>query len=150
MNKKICSNCKQELPLTEFHISKAYGHQSWCKRCKAEHKRAYGKTPEGKRSQRKTYEKLRDSGYFQKYNSRQDKTKKVAQNLVTRLQQIGTIEKQPCIICGKEYGEAHHSDYTQPLLIVWLCHNCHMGLHNTIKGDRWKIRDCALTVPLNY
>ena len=43
----------------------------------------------------------------------------------------GIIQRQPCAECGTSPAQAHHEDYTQPLLIVWLCALCHRKLHYT-------------------
>lgn len=38
----------------------------------------------------------------------------------------GKLRKQPCVSCGStERLEAHHTDYTQPLNVTWLCKPCH-------------------------
>jgi len=42
---------------------------------------------------------------------------------------IGRIIKQPCVICGKFPADGHHSDYSKPLDIVWLCRQHHVQLH---------------------
>lgn len=34
-------------------------------------------------------------------------------------------EKPPCFICDNPNVEAHHVDYNKPLLVCWLCRNCH-------------------------
>jgi nucleoside 2-deoxyribosyltransferase len=39
------------------------------------------------------------------------------------------ITRQPCEECGALIVEAHHSDYTKPFEIQWLCHTHHMELH---------------------
>jgi len=44
----------------------------------------------------------------------------------------GEIEKPPyCELCGAFDVKihAHHEDYSKPLDVLWLCHDCHMGLH---------------------
>lgn len=41
----------------------------------------------------------------------------------------GKIIKGPCADCGSENAEAHHSDYSKPLDVVWLCRKCHMARH---------------------
>ena len=40
-----------------------------------------------------------------------------------------------CSECGRTNTRlhAHHSDYTQPLKVVWLCASCHKNLHNGLK-----------------
>jgi hypothetical protein len=34
-----------------------------------------------------------------------------------------------CEICGNSKPDAHHSDYSKPLEVVWLCRSCHQRLH---------------------
>jgi monoamine oxidase len=44
----------------------------------------------------------------------------------------GEIEKPPyCELCGvfDVKIHAHHEDYSKPLDVLWLCHDCHMSLH---------------------
>ncbi|KKM91722.1 hypothetical protein LCGC14_1225600 [marine sediment metagenome] len=43
--------------------------------------------------------------------------------------QQGKIKREPCKICGKA-AEAHHPDYTKPLLVEWLCFPHHREFHN--------------------
>lgn len=33
----------------------------------------------------------------------------------------GRIKRLPCEVCGQEKSEAHHSDYSRPLEVQWLC-----------------------------
>ena len=44
----------------------------------------------------------------------------------------GRLKKQPCEKCGKKKTEAHHSDYSKPLQINWLCRKCHLAEHGKI------------------
>lgn len=44
----------------------------------------------------------------------------------------GKIFKKPCQICGELKVEAHHSDYSKPLDVIWLCKNHHLELHRNI------------------
>lgn len=43
------------------------------------------------------------------------------------------IQKQPCEVCGDTASEAHHPDYSQPLLVVWLCRAHHKAHHADLK-----------------
>lgn len=36
-------------------------------------------------------------------------------------------------ICGKEQSEAHHLDYEQPLMVMWLCSDCHTQIHRLLE-----------------
>lgn len=44
-------------------------------------------------------------------------------------QKRGKIKKCDCVLCGDPGEEKHHFDYTQPLLVIWLCRDCHVRLH---------------------
>lgn len=50
----------------------------------------------------------------------------------------GTIVRPECCeLCGKSEIriEAHHSDYTKPLSVDWLCQKCHLKLEHFIRKD---------------
>lgn len=38
----------------------------------------------------------------------------------------GTLRQLPCKKCGNPKSEAHHTDYSKPLKIVWLCKQHHV------------------------
>ena len=49
----------------------------------------------------------------------------------------GLISKEPCKICGSIKNiHAHHDDYSKPLIVEWLCHDCHMFWHQLL--NEWK------------
>ena len=37
--------------------------------------------------------------------------------------------REPCAICGEVKSEAHHTDYTKPLEVTWLCRLHHAAWH---------------------
>ncbi|MDB6455106.1 hypothetical protein [Falsirhodobacter sp. 20TX0035] len=41
----------------------------------------------------------------------------------------GTLDKQPCEVCGRTVVDAHHDHYDQPLNVRWLCRRHHVKLH---------------------
>lgn len=41
----------------------------------------------------------------------------------------GEITRLPCEVCGETKSEAHHPDYSKPLLVVWLCRPHHREQH---------------------
>lgn len=41
----------------------------------------------------------------------------------------GRLTRQPCEVCG-ERAEMHHPDYSQPLLVRWLCPVHHRDVHD--------------------
>lgn len=57
-----------------------------------------------------------------------------AHNMAVRAARSGRIVKpSQCEDCGWEEGRlhAHHEDYRQPLLVVWVCSTCHRRRHAT-------------------
>jgi len=41
----------------------------------------------------------------------------------------GKLQQQGCEDCGGPEAEMHHSDYGQPLRVIWLCRLCHLQRH---------------------
>jgi len=41
----------------------------------------------------------------------------------------GVVKRQPCEVCGELKSEAHHSDYSKPLEVRWLCFYHHRLIH---------------------
>ncbi len=40
------------------------------------------------------------------------------------------VKASSCSQCGfRGQIDGHHPDYAKPLVVIWLCHQCHMGLH---------------------
>ena len=52
-----------------------------------------------------------------------------ANSLVHWALKSGKIVKKPCEVCGAEPSEAHHVDYSQPLVVKWLCQAHHKEVH---------------------
>lgn len=40
----------------------------------------------------------------------------------------GVLSRQPCEICGR-LAQAHHDDYSKPLIVRWLCARHHAAWH---------------------
>lgn len=45
------------------------------------------------------------------------------------------LPKMPCEVCRRSQVEAHHSDYSDPLKVRWLCNLHHRMLHMELKGE---------------
>jgi hypothetical protein len=153
METKICGKCKREKPLSEFYPHKRDGHQSHCKECKREEGKIYNRQPKRRIYNAKYAQQLKDNGYFKEYQNRPevkrqraDRAKRycrdprlrirwMARWYTKRMVRNGKIQQQPCAVCGKAESEIHHPDYNQPLLIVWLCPQCHRELHKNAKAE---------------
>ena len=134
MGTKICGKCKQEIPISEFYKSKRDGFRSRCKPCNREDTQEYIKTGYYREyykrpeiiERRKPY--MRE--YMRGYTKQPDVAVKVfARHYLNNAITAGTINREPCTMCGKEQAHGHHEDYSKPLLVVWLCSGCHWKLH---------------------
>lgn len=58
-----------------------------------------------------------------------DRHKRRARGFVNNWLRRGKLARLPCARCGNPKSQAHHPDYTRPLLILWLCSSCHAKEH---------------------
>lgn len=138
---KMCSICKHFKPLTEFSKRRAisHGYQAACKICKREHER--------NRPNKKAY--VHTLEQYKEWRDRNPE-KASAHARVSYAVKTGKLVKQPCEKCGKQVRiEAHHTDYSKPLDVVWLCRQHHKEIHRTHGNEEipyidWKIRPRAL------
>lgn len=82
-------------------------------------KRAYQKTDAGKAAHAAA-----NKAYRQR-----NKKKLAAHNAIAKAILRGKMVPHPCWACG-EKAEAHHPDYDEPMLVVWLCQPHHTEVHN--------------------
>jgi hypothetical protein len=122
MDKK-CSVCKEVKPNSEFSKkgirNGVQRYRSECKKCYTALSRKYG----GKR--------------FQLYKTRHPEQYAAGIKLRHAVKN-GIISKpESCTICGKnvpkEKIQAHHSDYSKPLMVAWVCSRCHVDIHRMLK-----------------
>jgi hypothetical protein len=110
---KICSTCKEELPISEFHRRRHYvkgGVRAACKTC----------TREATKNAREQGSRKQDP---QKHRVRAKTREAIRRRKLTSL---------PCQICGAEEVEAHHLRYDGDdahLDVDWLCKTHHALEH---------------------
>lgn len=46
---------------------------------------------------------------------------------------LGFIVPGPCFVCGAINTHGHHTDYSQPLKVIWLCPKHHRLAHRNLK-----------------
>src|SRR3990167_8091109 len=114
---RICTACSQTKPLSEFWKERngLFGRQSRCKDCR-------GKYLKERDSQLRVRLLRRVSKYRWMRNNK-DKVK--AHGKVRMALKTGALVKGQCEKCGAIDVHAHHSDYTKPLNVKWLCAPCH-------------------------
>jgi hypothetical protein len=117
MKTKLCTKCKQDKPLSEFHrfIRRDKVYHSHCKKCNAEYK---------KQNKVKLWEAQRNRRIGnEKYNEQ----RKAWNALYYAIKTGKAVKPDKCNICGEPGKiQGHHRDYTKPLEVVWCCQNCHV------------------------
>ncbi len=94
-----------------------------------------------RKSRKKYFENNREKvlEYFRKrakiYRSDpKNKIKENARHLFGYYKRIGKIKKQPCRDCNSTIRiQGHHTDYSKPLEVTWLCSLCHAREHKRLK-----------------
>lgn len=141
METKACGKCHQEKLITEFYRHRGDSYQSRCHDCCRKDRRELAKTGYFARYAADYYQrpevKERRKRVMRGYRERPEvRIKNMARWYTNHEIRSGRINREPCAICGKEQGQAHHADYKQPLLIVWLCADCHWGIHRKKLGEK--------------
>jgi hypothetical protein len=139
---KKCSKCNIEKSHDEFGKDKARkgGLKSWCKPCykaylhvvaNAWHKR----NPKPKhatiwaRENPERYKKLLRDHYLrtpEKYKARSKLLYAIKKGLIVRPSNCSKCDSTTKI-------EAHHTDYSKPFDVLWLCRVCHVSAHHPVR-----------------
>lgn len=133
--KKACANCKQLKSQSDFYkdSQQSNGLKSYCKECvkKRGHdyyrrnrekaikaNKLYRQTSNGKKVALKT-----TLNAYRKYPQKGRARSQIRYALLK-----GKLKKRSCEIyrCEESKTEAHHSDYSKPLDVIWLCRQHHM------------------------
>ncbi len=130
--KKLCSKCGIERELSCFyrHEETADGLRPECKECCRKYHQAYWKSKKGK----ETLQKYRQSNAGKETQRKADQKRRLlspqkikARRIVSHAIRDGKlIRPSHCESCSKKrFVEAHHKDYSKPLVVNWLCKECH-------------------------
>ncbi len=148
---KRCSKCGEDKGLADFYRQKAApcGYRAECKLCTKAYARSYrasergreaGRqaarryiaTPHGKAARRRYVATDRGRGVRVEANVRHRARypeRALARSIAREARRRGVLVPQPCRDCGAAQVEAHHSDYSRPLDVTWLCRRCHAAEH---------------------
>ena len=138
METKLCRKCGIEKATGQFfrHKKNKDGLQAYCKKCTGERAKKY------RRSSAEAMKKFRASAkgkeWIRAYKKRfrlihADKQK--AHQRVTWARHTGKLIPQPCEVCGAtDRLEAHHDDYSKPMVVRWLCRPHHVAHHQSLKS----------------
>lgn len=134
---KQCFKCHNTKPLDEFykHPQMSDGHLNKCRSCtqKDVSENYHARKPqyqayEREREQRP--ERKEDKLRHQRERRRRHPVKNRARNAISNAIRDGRLHRQPCEACGTTEGvEAHHTDYSKPFDVRWLCFADHRAEH---------------------
>ena len=122
-----CTVCKENFPRARLIKSSSSTYKGnvyqyfRCNPCNTSILKKYRRTEVGKRNVAKAANKS--------YLKHRDKHK--ARTILGRAVKNGIVEKPSfCSTCPANTGiEAHHKDYSKPLIVMWLCRSCHALKH---------------------
>jgi ribosomal protein S27AE len=137
-----CKTCGEDNPELFYATIATYCKVHWRKRVKLSRKRniehykkydqqramdpdrvalrkRYAATPEGKEAGKRARKNWQERNIL----------KRAAHIVVGNSVREGKLVKQPCEVCGKKKVQAHHDDYSKPLLVRWLCTKHHAEHH---------------------
>lgn len=127
-----CTYCQKVKSLTEFypHYDKYMGHCKACERSRLRNK--YAKNIEAERERgRSKYKRL--IGYFRERDSKVVGTPKYkARYLLRSAVESGKVKKLNCEVCDNPKTQGHHTDYSKPLVVKWLCRQHHSEVHRIL------------------
>jgi len=138
---RTCTKCKESKDISLFYEGRLF-----CKLCTSAQNKKWREANKEKKAKadkkwvknnperaKAIKKKWRQENYIH-LNSKKDPIKAFARYTLNNAVRIGIIEKpSECEVCGKsKLLEGHHSDYTKPLDIDWLCTSCHNKTHEEI------------------
>ena len=123
---KYCSRCKTtKEPLHKYSKNKSGIQYHHCRNCDSDRMREYVKTSIGRENVNQAVYRSVD---------KHKKKQKARQKLCYQTRIGNIIRPTKCSKCQeKAYIFGHHSDYDKPLLVDWVCKNCHINIHNLLK-----------------
>lgn len=133
MRVKVCFKCEAELPITNFYKHPAMG-DGYLGKCKACTRYDVRQNRAAKRDYYNAYDRERSKNpeRIKSIRNSRERHKHRASVAVHNAVRRGKMSKRPCEVCGASKVEAHHTDYSKPLEVMWLCRKHHAQIHRTL------------------
>jgi hypothetical protein len=137
--KKVCFKCGEEKELLYFYRHKAMadGHLNKCALCTKRDVSEYRQQNIARiraydRVRGKMPRRLRQAAEQTKKYRKKNPLRYAANLVLNNSLRSGKIKKpEQCSMCMKKTRLCgHHSDYSQPLAVLWLCQICHKKVHS--------------------
>lgn len=138
MNTKLCRSCGEVKQASDFHIRAASvdGLSAKCKQCQRTYDHARLNKPSrvaARKAYAKTEQGLERGRVAKRAWAARNPLKRHAHVVVGNALRDGKLNRKPCEVCGNVKSEAHHDDYSKPLLVVWLCDTHHKARHRMLR-----------------
>ena len=122
----ICVPCRREYDAAWREKRRASGlpssgSDSWDPKKKSAWQERYYKDPENRKRRAKFMKKYREDPAH--------RFKHIARWALHHALDSGKVRRMPCASCGNHESQGHHTDYSKPLVVVWLCAKCHRKEH---------------------
>lgn len=149
--RKKCTKCNVEKDTKHFYKQSKglYGCTGECKECRKERTRNYKKRfPDKVAIKDRIYSQKLKSKYGQSHSRRshirlaersiigferyaEKKMQTLAACLLNYAIRIKLVDKpSTCTLCKKKKDiQGHHTDYSKPLQVIWVCVECHSKFH---------------------
>lgn len=138
--KRICPKCLSEYTPTDGYLYRGKRYPTYrCKKCMSKYACSWAKkNPERKQRTNKVYLKRNPKVLARKNKSYRNRhpEKTLAHALVRYELDTGRMKRLPCEVCKNKRANAHHDDYSKPLLVRWLCTKHHIEHHMLNKGGK--------------
>lgn len=118
-------------PVSDFYLRGKY-LMSRCKFCWGQNVREFRNTDKGRAMRRRIAKKYLNTPAGKQTTAaakKRNREKILARGLLNAAIRDGRVLRESCKICG-DWAEGHHTDYTQPLVVEWLCRTHHHLTHD--------------------
>ena len=129
---RICIRCRISKTRAEFHRNRLAlgGTTNICRACRPAYeagvRERIRRDPEWARRRRLS----QNAGQKKWRKTAKGRLHNAAVKMVHLALHFGMLHRQPCEVCGATKVQAHHTDYTKPLEVHWLCHAHHRAAHS--------------------
>lgn len=146
-DRKRCGCCKELRFLVDFPTNKRAlsGYYCYCKICaNSKNKNNYLNNREKILKRTKLYRQTEKGKEVMRSATKRSilkfPEKQFARDEVNKALKRGDLTKLECEFCGDTKTQAHHSDYSKPLEVRWVCKKHHWELHgwNVVKSNTLK------------
>lgn len=145
MDTKVCTRCKEEKPVSGFYPrynkSGVVDLRPECKACgknldkvRIGQRHKYRQEVRKRNAGKPKRKSKKSSEVRQRYREKHIDKHLARVKTKNAIKQGKLIRPNRCSKCqAKCRAVAHHEDYSKPLEVTWVCHECHMDIHYPVR-----------------